>query len=205
MQCAPTILRYLSPMPNTEDNTAHHKAKLGPGVLLAARDVLEDPNFSNTIVLLCQHGSEGAYGLVLNRPSHMPLREIFEHPPEGDFAPRRVYIGGPVQPTELQILQIAAAGNAEENPEEKAMEAMEIAPGVYMGGRWDTLEQILTPDPRRVRLFLGYAGWGGGQLEEEVEAGAWEVWPADIRRLLEEPEEAWAAGLEQLRRFLASQ
>jgi putative transcriptional regulator len=174
------------------------KARLGPGVLLAARATLEDPNFSNAIVLLCQHGNEGAYGLVLNRPAHMPLREIFEHPPElpsQRAANRRVYIGGPVQPTELQILQIGEA---------TALESLEIAPGVHMGGKWETLEDILAPDPATLRLFLGYTGWGEGQLEEEIEAGAWDVWPVDVRRLLEEPEPSWATGTEQLRRFLAS-
>ncbi len=156
---------------------------------------MEDPNFRNAIVLLCQHGSEGAYGLVLNRPAHMPLREIFEHPPEGEAGVRRVYIGGPVQPTELQILQLGVA---------VADDAMEIAPGVHMGGKWDTLDQILAPDPEDLRLFLGYAGWGKGQLEDEVEGGAWEVWPTDLQRLLREPENAWATDPEQLRRFLAS-
>src|SRR6185369_8672758 len=93
-------------MAYANENAEHHAARLAPGVLLAARESMEDPNFRNAIVLLCQHGNEGAYGLVLNRPAHMPLREIFEHPPEGEAGVRRVYIGGPVQPTELQILQI---------------------------------------------------------------------------------------------------
>jgi putative transcriptional regulator len=175
------------------ENTDHPAAKLASGVLLAARDSMEDPNFRNAIVLLCRHGSEGAYGLVLNRPAHMPLREIFEHPPEGESGVRRVYIGGPVQPTELQILQLG---------EEAAPEAMEIAPGVHMGGNWDTLEQILTPDPHSLRLFLGYSGWGTGQLEDEVEAGAWEVWPADLHRLLTGPEEVWTGDPDTLRRYL---
>jgi putative transcriptional regulator len=187
-------------MPDAPESQIPHdaaslKARLGPGVLLIAQEALEDPNFSNAIVLLCQHGEAGAYGLVLNRPSHMPLREIFEHPPENETATRRVYIGGPVQPTELQILQLGEA---------IAPEAMEIVPGVHMGGKWETLEEILAPAPARLRLFLGYAGWGGGQLEEEIEAGAWEVRETDIRRLLDAPESSWASGSEQLRRFLAS-
>lgn len=187
--------------PNTPDDSAGRRPfapKLAPGILLVAKDVLEDPNFSNTIVLLCQHGAEGAYGLVLNRPSHMPLREIFEHPPampDGRAMTRRVYIGGPVQPTELQILQLG---------EPVAPDTMEIAPGVHMGGKWETLDEILSPDPDRLRLFLGYAGWGEGQLEEEVGAGAWEILEADIVRLLGAPEADWATGMEQLRRFLAS-
>lgn len=168
-----------------------------PGVLLAARDALRDPHFVGSIVLLCQHGAEGAYGLVLNRPAHMPLREIFEHPPElpQGGGTRRVYIGGPVQSTELQILQVGDSA---------ASDTLEVAPGIRMGGRWETLEDILSPDPARLRLFLGYAGWGRGQLEEEIEAGAWDVLTGDVRRLLETPEDEWASDPEQLRRFLAS-
>jgi len=170
--------------------------KLAPGILLTANQVLEDPNFSNTIVLLCQHGENGAYGLVLNRPSHMPLREIFEHPPErpdGGPITRRVYIGGPVHPTELQILQLGLP---------VVDDTMEVAPGVHMGGKWETLDEILGPDPLNLRLFLGYAGWGEGQLEEEVEAGAWDVVETDVGKLLEAPEEVWGAGGDQLRDYL---
>ena len=79
---------------------------------------------------------------------------------------------------------------------------MEIAPGVHMGGRWETLEEILAPEPARLRLFLGYSGWGEGQLEAEVAAGAWEIWKPDLRRLLETPEEVWGADAGALRRFL---
>lgn len=164
-------------------------------MLLAARDVLEDPHFRDTIVLLCQHGAEGAYGLVLNRPSHMPLREIFEHPPEDGAGTRRVYIGGPVQPTELQILQLGQAA---------VTDTVEIAPGVHMGGQWESLEEILEPKPEDLRLFLGYAGWGEGQLESEIGEGAWEVVETDVQRLLRTPETAWATGAGQLRRFLAA-
>lgn len=168
---------------------------VAPGRLLVARETLDDPNFSNTIVLLCHHGPDGAYGLVLNRPAHMPLREIFEHPPTDGGAPRRVYIGGPVHPTELQILQVG---------ETLVPDTLEVTPGVHMGGNWETLEEILAPDPATVRLFLGYAGWGEGQLDTEIQAGAWDVHEADVRRLLEAPEALWATGGEQLRRFLAA-
>ena len=141
-----------------------HKARLGQGVVLLARD-LEDPNFSSTAVLLCQFGPEGSYGLVLNRPSHMPLTEVFEEVPElvlkrDKF--RRIYIGGPVQPGDLQIIQI----------DQSAPGAMKLAEDVFLGGAWTDLDSILSQDPANIRLFLGYSGWGGGQLEAEVEAGA---------------------------------
>jgi putative transcriptional regulator len=189
-------------MPDFPDAAAEssesYRKRLKSGAILVAREALTDLNFNNTIVLLCQYGEAGAYGLVLNRPAHMPLHEIFEHPPAlaGDAGQRRrIYIGGPVQSTELQILQIGS------DPVE---ESLESAPEVHLGGSWEQVEDFLNRDPRRLRLFLGYSGWGEGQLEEEVEAGAWEVWDTDIRRLLTDPDESWAAGREPFRRFLES-
>ncbi|MCD6023240.1 MAG: protein yqgE [Fibrobacteria bacterium] len=181
-----------------EEAARSHKSRLKSGTILVAREALVDPNFNNTIVLLCQYSEAGAYGLVLNHAAHMPLHEIFEHPPElsgGASGNRRVYIGGPVQSTELQILQIGT---------DPAPESLEIAPGIHLGGAWEQVEDFLQRDPRDLRLFLGYSGWGEGQLEEEVEAGAWEVHETDIRRLLEAPEALWTGGREQLRRFLGA-
>jgi putative transcriptional regulator len=188
-------------MPDPEEAVSrtpeHGEARLTTGALLVARESLTDPNFSDTIVLLCQYGDDGAYGLVLNRPSHMPLGEIFEHPPEGfggPETPRRVYIGGPVQPTELQILQVET---------EPAPQSLEVSEGVYLGGAWAELEEILARDPRELRLFLGYAGWGKGQLEEEIEAGAWDVVNPELCRFLR-AEASWTGGRDALKRFLAT-
>src|SRR5450631_184593 len=135
-------------------NPEIHKQQLAPGIILAARDLLSDPNFDSTLVLLCQYGAEGAYGLVLNRPSHMPLNELFEHPPEiSANQTRKVYVGGPVQAEELQILQVGVEVAAGSHP---------IAPGVHLGGAWEALEDVLSQSPKNLRLFLGYSGWAVG-------------------------------------------
>lgn len=148
--------------------------KLGSGSVLLAREVLQDPNFESTIVLVCIHSTEGSYGLVMNRPSHMPLSEIFD-----GFSSlrnkREVYIGGPVQQDELQILQIT---------NEPVEGAYEIAPGVHMGGRWGSIGHMIETDSASTYFFLGYSGWGSGQLEAEVRAGAWDVFRIDIEKLL---------------------
>jgi putative transcriptional regulator len=184
-------------MPDLSENSPDaYLARLKSGAVLVAREPLTDPNFSNTIVLLCQYHKDGAYGLVLNRPAHMPLHEIFEHPPEmaGEAGKtRRIYIGGPVQSTELQILQIGS---------DPVTESLEIVPGIHLGGAWAQLEDFLGRDPRSLRLFLGYSGWGDGQLEEEIAAGAWEVWEPDLSRLLAAPDEAWAGGRDAFHGFL---
>ena len=66
------------------------------------------------------------------------------------------------------------------------------------------LQEILSQDPRNMRLFLGYSGWGAGQLESEVEAGAWEVWNVDLKKLFLSPEEAWFGGVASFKKFIAS-
>lgn len=175
-----------------------HKRRLEQGSVLVARESLEDPNFKDTVVLLCHCDADGAYGLVLNRPSHMPLREIFESLPEtvsSSGTSRPTYIGGPVQSTELQILHVGS---------DPAPNSMEIVPDVHLGGTWIEIEEFLSRDPRELRLFLGYAGWGKGQLEQEIDGGSWEVWKGDLLRLLKEPEESWNAGSRDFLRFVAS-
>ncbi len=175
-----------------------HKRRLAPGAILVARDELQDPNFNSAVVLLCQYGEAGAYGLVLNRTAHMPLSEIFDAPPEGASSlekNRRVYVGGPVQPTEMQVLHIGSPA---------APGALSVAPDVHLGGAWNALEDILQRDPKYVRLFLGYSGWAAGQLEREVELGAWEVFELNVKKLLLGPEESWFGDADRFKRFLAS-
>lgn len=188
---------------NTDFDPKEHVARLKPGVLLLARD-LSDPNFNSTIVLLCQHGSEGSYGLVLNRPSHMPLSEVFDKPPAwvgldagGNELTRRqrIHIGGPVQPEELQILQVT---------QEPVAGSYKVSNEVYLGGYWNDLKDILSIDPKTLRLFLGYSGWGADQLAKEIELNAWEVWSVDVKKLLLGPEEAWLGGMGQIKDFLST-
>jgi putative transcriptional regulator len=149
--------------------------RLGNGAVLLARDNLQDPNFIATVVLICIYTVDGgAYGLVLNRPSHMPLSEIFDG--FSDMEDRReVYIGGPVQQDELQVIQIT--DNAQP-------QSHKVAPRAFLGGKWESIDQMLTLDPDSTRLFLGYSGWSPRQLETEIEAGAWDVYRVDIEELL---------------------
>jgi putative transcriptional regulator len=176
----------------TEFSPSANLKRLKSGVILAACDVLQDPNFDATIVLVCNHSELGAYGLVLNRPSHMPLSEIFDGLNKLNMR-REVYIGGPVQQYDLQIVQLT------ETPVE---EALTIVPGVYLGGQWESPLHMIESDPEYTRLFLGYSGWGPGQLESEIEAGAWDVYTIDIRKLLSNTSGNAFANNQQLSEYL---
>ncbi|NLP03926.1 MAG: YqgE/AlgH family protein [Fibrobacter sp.] len=149
-------------------------SRLSQGAVLLARDILQDPNFESSTVLICLHSKEGAYGLVLNRPSYMPLSEIFDGFKGLDLK-REIFIGGPVQQEQLQVVQVT---------DEPMEGAFAIKPRVYMGGNWESIIQMIETDPSSTHLFLGYSGWGPGQLEEEIRAGAWDVYQVDLGRLL---------------------
>jgi putative transcriptional regulator len=183
--------------PGADFNAQEQISRLKPGVVLLARD-MSDPNFNATAVLVCQHSTEGSYGLVLNRPSHMPLSEVFDKPPEWarDVARKqKIHIGGPVQPEELQILQVTTT---------PVPGSYRVAPEVYLGGYWGDLKDILTLDEKSVRLFLGYSGWGADQLAKEVQLQAWEVWSVDVKKLLMGPEDAWLGGIGTIKDYLGS-
>gem|GEM_PF-503654 len=165
-------------------------ARLQTGAFLVARhEVLKDPNFQGTVILLCAHEKDGDYGLVLNRVSHMPLDEVFESLPPEMRGLREVHLGGPVEQDKIQILDWSG---------EPAPESQRITDGLTMGGHWnftwrmeeDPLEEspgkrFHRAQPGSYRIFLGYSGWGQGQLESEVEVGAWQVFHADIVQTLE--------------------
>jgi putative transcriptional regulator len=147
------------------------------GTFLVARSSLRDPFFGRSVVLLLEHGSEGAFGLVLNRPAEAP--EL----------PFPVFIGGPCQPQGLLMLHGHAdwLTKADERPGE-------VCPGVFVGDAdsFDRLGEIPEGAQWKFRVFTGYAGWGPQQLEGEMAQGAWIVLPASADRLFATPaEELW--------------
>jgi putative transcriptional regulator len=167
--------------------------RLADGVVMLAKDVLSDPNFSATVVLMCIYsGDNGAYGLVLNRPTHMPLSEVFDGITD-DFNRREVYIGGPVQQEELQILEIADSGRPQSH---------QIATRVFLGGQWENVGEMLAVDPESARLFLGYSGWAPGQLETEIIAGAWDIYKVDVEKLLMNLDKTLTSDVDAIASFL---
>lgn len=170
-------------------------ASLHNGCVLVARDELEDLNFKASVVLVCAYSDQGAFGLVLNRPSHMPLTEVFNLNEPHKAGSRTIYIGGPVQQEALQVLQMGDTPTGE---------ALPIADGVFLGGEWNSVDEILGEQESRLRLFLGYAGWGADQLENEIRLGAWYVVTVPLGRLLAVDDEQLRGTSEQLLHFLQS-
>ena len=137
------------------------------GQLLIAGPGLVDPNFWRTVVLIVEHSEEGALGLVLNRPSETTVGEAVSELEELLDSDDPLYVGGPVQPSALIVL-------AEfDQPDEAALIAFEDV-GVLASGAQEDPELRV----RSGRAFVGHAGWGPGQLDDEVERGDWILEPA---------------------------
>lgn len=138
------------------------------GSLLAAAPDMLDPNFMHSVVLIIQHTHEGAYGLVINRPSPITVNLLFSEHPVLSKQRFPVHSGGPVGLDTLQFLHTVP---------ELIPGGTELAPGLHLGGDLDALAELIAADPDRaadcVRLLLGYSGWGAGQLEEELVRGSW--------------------------------
>lgn len=158
---------------------------VGPGRLLVAARGLPDQNFSRALVLLVDHGPGGSMGLVVNEPIQMPLARLFRDLPfvEGEGAP--VFLGGPVQTSIVMALIRSAAPVAD---------ARHVVDDIHLAQSSDIVRQWVATgsDPSRVRVFLGYSGWGPGQLEGELTAGVWHVLDADADAVFDpEPDTAW--------------
>ena len=145
------------------------------GRLLVAAPTLIDPNFYRTVVLMLQHDEEGAVGVVLNRPSD---EEVAAHLPDWSGAlavPPVVFVGGPVQP-EVAIGLVDTEGESS-----------------VLGGVGVADLAAGPPDGVRARIFSGYAGWGPGQLEAELDERAWIVVEADQGDVFDsDPERLWS-------------
>lgn len=158
------------------------------GRLLVASPTLVDPNFLRTVILVTEHSHEGAMGVVLNRPSPA---EVGEAVPElaslvGNDSP--VYIGGPVQREALIVLA--------DFRDRGAAATIVVADVGFVSADVDT--EILEHATRQARVFAGYAGWGPGQLEAEVEEDAWIVEaPVPGELFAEHADTLWEAVLER--------
>ncbi len=137
---------------------------LAPGTLLVASDKLGDPNFAETVVLITRRdATEGTMGVVLNRPMHVTLAKAF---PSLKANSDPVYEGGPVSPDAVQALLRTST---------KPADAERIAADIYSVARKALLEKSITDrlPSEKFRVYLGYAGWGPSQLENEIREGAW--------------------------------
>lgn len=152
------------------------------GSLLVAGPALWDPNFRRTVVLVGHHDDDGAVGVVLNRASEIEV--AIAAPPLAALVGQgeRLFIGGPVQP---QSAVVVADFEHPERAEVVAFGSIGFLP--------DETDAAEVGELRRARVFAGYAGWGAGQLERELEEGGWILEPARPEDVFtEEPDQLWS-------------
>ncbi len=155
------------------------------GQLLVATPVLRDPNFDRTVVLLVAHENGGALGVVLNRATEVPVREVLGAWGGVASEPPVVFEGGPVQPEAAICLARVRSATAE------------LSGFSRVQGTLGTVDLNRDPDVMQeqlldVRVFAGYAGWAPGQLEDEIASGSWLTFPAlPADAFTERPDDLW--------------
>ncbi|WP_455235308.1 YqgE/AlgH family protein [Thiogranum longum] len=162
---------------------------------LIAMPGLEDPNFFHSVTYICEHNDNGALGLVINRPLEMQLGEIFQHinieHADPDIRQIQVHLGGPVQQDRGFVLH-EPLGDWEAT--------LKVTDRIGVTSSIDILQAIaINEGPERTLVALGYAGWGAGQLEQEMADNAWLSGPADPEILFRTPDaERWRAAAASL-------
>ena len=164
--------------------------KPGPGILLIADPFLKDPNFLRTVVFLCEHKTEGSFGFVLNRQYENTLGEII---PELENNNIPVFYGGPVQMDSIHFLH--------QYPE-TIPGSQEVMKGIYWGGDFDMVVDLLKNDkldPAKIRFYIGYSGWSEGQLSQEMDEKTWLTVKATRKIVFhKDAKEIWKDSLKQL-------
>lgn len=169
------------------------KPKYFQGQLLLDSGQLGGSFFQRTVVLVCQHNAEGAFGLVLNRSLGKTVGEMIVADLPVPLKESPLYLGGPVQPAALSFLHTDSF-----IPEPDALSNLpfdhseaDVLPNLALGHSLDDLLEIgegFSPT-KKVRLFAGYAGWSPGQLENEIKRKAWLTFPASVQLVFETPPE----------------
>lgn len=158
--------------------------------LLIAMPAMGDPNFAQTVTLVCDHSARGALGLILNKPLPMRMSEIFEQLeielPGGPLRESQVLRGGPMQ-TDRGFVVHCAAGEWDST--------LKVSDTIHVTTSRDILAAMARGEgPSQAVIALGYAGWDGGQLEDEIRANAWLSAPVDSSIIFGMPfESRWEA------------
>lgn len=143
--------------------------------LLAASPHMRDPNFARTVVLVLHHSADGAFGVVLNRPVGKSVKGLLDKVIKQPCPPElRIGLGGPL-PSRMMAMH-----------DDQSLREIEAMPGVYMTTRPMHLRQLLGQSQHQYRLFIGHAGWGPGQLEQELARGDWLTVAATIPQIFDQ-------------------
>jgi putative transcriptional regulator len=165
--------------------TRSYLRDLAPGRFLVAARQLNDPNFAESVVLLAMYDKESALGIIVNRPLRLSVSRLLRDVKGASDRQEPVYAGGPVQRTGAVALLRSSS-----EPDS----AVRILADIYLVTGAAQLEKSIASgeDSSRLRIYLGYAGWGAGQLDREVALGSWHVFKADPEEVFDSrPLDLW--------------
>lgn len=169
-------------------------ADLAPGLLIAMPQLV-DPNFARSVVLMIEHSDQGSFGLVINQPSEIKAGELLESlaMPWRGAPDTVVWSGGPVSPTTGWVLHEPLPGLVD------GVGTTRIGPGLDLSTSPERLRTLAERPPARLRLLLGYSGWGPGQLAREMAQGSWLHADLDADLIFgHEAEAMWRAAVQSL-------
>lgn len=165
--------------------------ELAPGTLLISAPMMQDPNFRRSVVLLCERDrTEGAFGLILNRELDVQLGDVLDEYVTYDPP---LYLGGPVQRETLHYLHT--------RPDD-IPGGIPLTDTVTWGGNFEVVQEIVKSgdaSPDDLRFFLGYSGWGPGQLDGEIDEEAWIPTPSTAELIFDvNPDQLWRTVLRRM-------
>ncbi len=150
------------------------------GQLLVATRKLLDPNFFHSVVLVVQHGEEGALGLILNRPTDIPVKRAWEQVNEIPCRDEGLLLRGGPCDGPLMVLHT--------RPE---YAQVRVAEGVYFATDKESVERLVDDNVGPMRFFVGYSGWSPGQLDDELSDDGWVQVKADADTVFAVPDQMW--------------
>lgn len=159
--------------------------ELANGVFLVAQPTLTEPMFHRTVILITQRPDGGSLGVIVNRPTGIPLRDAFPKHPHIAAQPLPLHAGGPVQPQTMLFLVRSAT---------PPPQGIALLRDVYLTGDADWVDSALATGMvvSAMRAFAGHAGWAPRQLRSEMERQGWYILPADSALLFDgKPDELW--------------
>lgn len=181
--------------PLVSPSEARRLENLAAGKFLVASPDISDPAFARTVILILRYDARSTAGLIVNRPSQVPVSQALKAIPNAAASTGTVFYGGPVGRTAaLALLRARSTPSG----------ATRILKECHLIATADLLSKYVGAAPDTLRVFLGYSGWAAGQLEREIEAGEWLIFPGETRLVFDpHPETLWSRLIGRLEQQLA--
>ncbi len=164
---------------------------LSKGSFLIASPDMDNGIYFRSVVIVCEHGHAGCFGLIVNKHIDIELPEEIMSAKEFKNPNVQIRAGGPIQPNQMMLLH---------SSDRIADQTLKLCEGVFLGGDLQFLQEAVSdPAGPAVRLCFGYCGWGAGQLEREFLSGNWFLYKADAKHVFETPpEKVWQMVLREM-------